>query len=53
MMYIGHDSYLFKGTVRDNLLMGKPDASDEELWEALRKVRLDPFCRKKRDFPPN
>ncbi len=37
MMYIGHDSYLFKGTVRDNLLMGKPDASDEELWEALRK----------------
>lgn len=29
--YISHQSYLFKGTVRDNLLMGKPDASDSEL----------------------
>ena len=33
--YISHQSYLFKGTVRDNLLMGKPDASDSELWEVL------------------
>ena len=48
MMYIGHDSYLFKGTVRDNLLMGKPDASDEELWEALRKVRLDAFLQEEK-----
>ena len=48
MMYIGHDSYLFKGTVRDNLLMGKPDASDEELWEALRKVRLDVFLQEEK-----
>ena len=30
--YVSHQSYLFKGTVRDNLLMGKPDASDDELW---------------------
>ena len=48
MMYIGHDSYLFKGTVRDNLRMGKPDASDEELWEALRKVRLDAFLQEEK-----
>ncbi|WP_104126475.1 ABC transporter ATP-binding protein [Cryobacterium sp. Y57] len=27
--------YLFSGTVRSNLLYGKPDASDEELWQAL------------------
>lgn len=28
-------AYLFTGTVRSNLLYGKPDASDEELWRAL------------------
>ncbi|HEY0952212.1 ABC transporter ATP-binding protein [Nocardioides sp.] len=28
-------AYLFSGTVRSNLLHGKPDATDEELWEAL------------------
>jgi ATP-binding cassette subfamily B protein len=27
--------YLFSGTVRSNLLYGKPDATDEELWQAL------------------
>lgn len=43
--YIGSDSFLFQGTVRDNLLMGKPDASDEELWDALAKVKLDGFLR--------
>lgn len=43
--YISHQSYLFKGTVRDNLLMGKPDASDSELWEALERVNLADFVR--------
>ena len=43
--YVGHDSYLFKGTVRDNLLMGKKDASDDELWEALEKTRLAEFVK--------
>ena len=38
--YISHQSYLFKGTVRDNLLMGKPAASDEELWAVLSRVNL-------------
>lgn len=41
--YIGSNSYLFKGTVRDNLLLGKPDAVDEEMWEVLRKTKLDGF----------
>lgn len=44
-VYVSHHSYLFKGTVRENLLMGKPDASDEELWRALERVKLDGFLR--------
>lgn len=43
--YIGHQSYLFKGTVRDNLLMGKPDASDNELWKMLARVKLADFIK--------
>ena len=43
--YISHQSYLFKGTVRDNLLMGKPDASDSELWETLERVKLADFMK--------
>ena len=37
---VSHNSYLFKGTVRENLLMGKPGASDEELLKVLDKVNL-------------
>lgn len=43
--YISHQSYLFKGTVRDNLLMGKPDAADEELWAVLARVKLADFLK--------
>ena len=43
--YVSHQSYLFKGTVRDNLLMGKPDASDDELWSALTQVNLADFLK--------
>lgn len=43
--YISHNSFLFKGSVRDNLLMGAPDADDEKLWDALKKVKLDAFVR--------
>ena len=43
--YISHQSYLFKGTVRDNLLMGKPAASDEELWAVLSQVNLAEFLK--------
>ena len=41
--YISHSSYIFKGTVRDNLLMAKVDAKDEELWKVLKKTNLDDF----------
>lgn len=43
--YIGHNSYLFKGTVRENLHMGNPNTSDAQLWEALRKVNLENFLK--------
>lgn len=42
---VSHQSYLFKGTVRDDLLMGKPDASDDELWCALTQVNLADFLK--------
>jgi ATP-binding cassette subfamily B protein len=38
-------AYLFSGTVRSNLLHGKPDATDEELWDALRIAQADDFVR--------
>lgn len=37
---IRHDSYLFKGTVEDNLRMGKEDATKEEMLQALEQVDL-------------
>ena len=43
--YVSHQSYLFKGAVRDNLLMGRPDASDDELWSTLRQVKLADFLK--------
>lgn len=41
--YVSHQSYLFKGTVRENLLMGNPDATDHLLWAVLKRVKLDGF----------
>ena len=41
--YVGHESYLFKGTVRENLLVAKPSATDGELWAALEATRLAGF----------
>ena len=38
-------SYLFSGTVRSNLLMARPQASDDELWDVLRRCRIDGFVR--------
>lgn len=36
VVLVRHNSYLFKGTVEENLLMAKPDATTEEMNEALR-----------------
>ncbi len=43
--YVSHQSYLFKGTIRDNLLLAKPDATDEQLWQVLRRVKLEAFLQ--------
>lgn len=38
-------AYLFSGTVRSNLLHGKPAANDDELWHALEIAQADDFVR--------
>ena len=43
--YVSHQSTIFKGTVRDNLYMGKPDASEAQMVAALQQVRLWDFLR--------
>ena len=43
--YVSHQSYLFKGTVRENLLMAKTDADDSSLWQVLEQVNLADFLR--------
>lgn len=43
--YVSHQSYLFKGTVRDNLQMGQPDADEDAMWRVLERVKLADFLR--------
>lgn len=45
LTYVSHQSYLFKGTVRDNLLMGCPKATDTQLWSVLDRVNLSSFLK--------
>ena len=40
VVLVRHNSYLFKGTVRENLQMAKKDATDTEMREVLKKVNL-------------
>ncbi|GLH37310.1 multidrug ABC transporter ATP-binding protein [Pseudomonas moraviensis] len=40
---ITQDTSLLHRSIRDNLLYGKPDATDAELWEAVHKARADEF----------
>ncbi len=40
---VTQDTSLLHRSIRDNLLYGRPGASDEELWEAIRKARADEF----------
>ena len=39
------DNFLFSGTIRDNILLGRPDATDEEIYNALKMAYLDDFVR--------
>ncbi|WP_346188392.1 ABC transporter ATP-binding protein [Rubritalea halochordaticola] len=43
--YVTQDSFLFNGTVRENLILGKRDATDEELWRALDAANASPFVK--------
>ncbi len=45
LTYISHNSYLFKGTVMDNLLMARPNAGEDTLWQVLEQVNLADFLR--------
>ncbi len=40
------DTYLFSGTIKENIKYGKPDASDEEVIEAARMANADVFIRR-------
>ena len=42
---LGHNAWLCKGTLADNLRLGAPDATDEQLWNALKRAKLDGFAR--------
>ena len=43
VVLVRHNSYLFAGTVADNLRMAKRNATDEEMWNVLEKVNLKDF----------
>ena len=50
--YVGlvpQKAYLFSGTVASNLRFGRTDATDDELWEALRVAQADGFVRNRGD----
>jgi len=44
--YVTQDAFLFNGTVRENLILGKRDATDDELWAALEAANAADFVRK-------
>lgn len=43
--YVGQDTALFSGTLRENIVLGKPDATDEEVLNAAKLSGVDDFVR--------
>ena len=43
---VSQETYLFNGTIRENLLYAKPDATDEEIMDACKKANIDDFILK-------
>ena len=41
LIYVPQGNTLFSGSIRENLLLGRPDASDEELWQVLETACAD------------
>ncbi|HTR01337.1 MAG TPA: ABC transporter ATP-binding protein [Candidatus Acidoferrum sp.] len=46
MAYVTQDSFMFATSIRDNLKLGKPGASDEELWQALALASAGEFVKR-------
>ena len=44
--YVTQESFLFNGTVRENLVIGKRDATDEELWQVLTDANAAGFVQR-------
>lgn len=44
--YVTQESFMFNGTVRENLRIGRRDATDEELWTALASANADAFVKR-------
>ncbi|MGM9530532.1 ABC transporter ATP-binding protein/permease [Intestinibacter sp.] len=43
--FINHNAYIFNTTIRENIIMGKKDATDEEIYEVLKEANLDSFVK--------
>ncbi len=43
---VSQETYMFNGTIRENLLYAKPDATEEELMEACKKANIEDFILK-------
>ena len=46
--YVGFDSTFFKGTLRENLLLANPEATEEKLWEVLAECNIDGFFKEEK-----
>lgn len=44
--YVTQESFLFNASIRENLLLAKPEATDEELWVVLTAANADAFVRR-------
>lgn len=42
--FVFQDNYLFTGTIRENIMMGRPDATEEELMAAIKLAHIDEFA---------
>lgn len=45
LAWVPQEPVLFSGTIRQNLLLGRPGASEPELWDALRRAHAEAFVR--------
>jgi ATP-binding cassette subfamily B protein len=44
--FVLQDTYLFSGTIKENIKYGKPDATDEEVESAAKMANADPFIKR-------